>query len=316
MKNLIIHNPTNEYTKNYRSYNNFFDDLTEELKKKYNVKENRFFENSHFESMKVKLKKRTFEFLEILECEYIIEDDDTGEFYILSVSDQISSGILKEQKNPYLKKVLYSQYIPDQMVSHCKENVSKYYPWIYFPIRDNDYNKFYKKRLNSDGLISKMYFKGSESYRPIVNLISENILSDRKSGFLSPDKYFEDICNYKIALSIGGAANGDICYRDVECMAMGIPLIRFDFVATLNPGLIPNYHYISIPLPPDLPIHNDVLKDRLGELKHAKLIEKRFNEIINNDIFLNFISKNAKEYYEKYLSEENRVKHTLKLLEL
>jgi hypothetical protein len=34
MRNLLIHNPCNEITRRYRDYNLFWDDLTEELKKK------------------------------------------------------------------------------------------------------------------------------------------------------------------------------------------------------------------------------------------------------------------------------------------
>ena len=65
--------------------------------------------------------------------------------------------------------------------------------------------------------------------------------------------YFDLLTDYDMCLSIGGVANGDLCYRDVECMALGIPLLRFDFVTTLNPALIPNYHYISIPIQLDFP---------------------------------------------------------------
>jgi hypothetical protein len=180
-------------------------------------------------------------------------------------------------------------------------------------MKDRDYDSIYQKRKENKSLIPKMFFKGGEDYRPILKHISETILSE-KSGILPPDKYFENISNHKVALSIGGTANGDLCYRDIECMAIGVPLLRFDFVTTLNPALIPNYHYISIPLPLDLPKHNDVLKDRLGESKHAKLIENRFNEVINNEHLLNFVSQNARNYYEKYLSNDNRVKYTLELL--
>jgi hypothetical protein len=99
-------------------------------------------------------------------------------------------------------------------------------------------------------------------------------------------------------------------------MAIGVPLLRFDFVTTLNPALIPNYHYISVPLQMDLPKQNDVLKDRLGEYRHAKMLENKFKEVINDKDFLNFISKNARKYYENYLDKKSRIQHTLNLLNI
>jgi hypothetical protein len=314
MRNLLIHNPCNEHTRYYRDYNLFWDDLTDELKKTHTVFENRFFEDAHKSKFKIELIKRTKPYLEILECEYVIEDLDNGDFWILSSSDQIGSAFMDEQNNPYLKKVLFSQFIPDQIVSHTKNNFDKYFPWIYFPQNPVDYDLLYEKRKKNNFFIDKLYFKGSKSYRPIIDLINPNILSEQ--NIMSNNSYFEDLINYKMSLSVGGAANGDLCYRDIEYMSIGIPFIKFDFVSILNPGLIPNYHYISIPIPEDLPIFNGVKKDRLGIEKHAKMIEKKFMEVRENQDFLNFISNNARQYYEKYLSKNSRISHTLNILNL
>jgi glycosyltransferase involved in cell wall biosynthesis len=65
-----------------------------------------------------------------------------------------------------------------------------------------------------------------------------------------------------------------------------------------------------------MPRHNDVATDRLAEPHHVKLVEERFKEVVNDENFLNFISKNAREYYENNLSSKNRVKKTLEILEL
>jgi hypothetical protein len=314
MRNLIIHNPTNDKTKYYRDYNLFWDDLTNELKKEHIVEENRFFEDAHFDMMKIELKKKQKNYLKLLECEYVIEDKDTGEFWILSVAEQITSAILTEKDNPFLRKVLYSQYIPDQIVSHCDYNSNKFHPWIFFPQNVVNLENYYDKRKVKTDLIPKLFFKGNTEYRPIVNYIDTEILSDTTK--LVDKDYFDVLTDYEICLSVGGTANGDLCYRDIECMALGVPLLRFDYVTTLNPPLIPNYHYISIPLQLDLPKHNDVLKDRLGNEKHAKLIEERFKQSVDKKYFLNYISFNARKYYEKYLSRNNRITHTINLLGL
>jgi hypothetical protein len=313
-RNLLVHSPANEKTRYYRDYNLFWDDLTDELKKTHNVSENRFFENAHIGPMKVHLQKRTYEFLEMLECEYIIEDLDSGDFWILSASEQISNCIMLEQYNTHLKKVLYSQYVPEQIVAHARENSYKFFPWIFFPQNVVDLESYYEKRKNKTEFIDRLFFRGGVDYRPIVSHINQEILSSTEK--INHDEYFDYLINHEICLSIGGVANGDLCYRDIECMALGVPLLRFEFSAVLNPGLIPNYHYISIPIQLDFPVTNGVLRDRLGLPHHAKLIEERYLEVTKNKNLINFISKNAKDYYEKYLSRYSRIKYTLELLQL
>ena len=313
-RNLLIHNPTNEFTKNYRDYNLFWDELTNELKSIHNVTENRYYKTAHLDRMKIYLKKRSVDFLELHECEYVIEDIDSGEFWVLSVSDQMTSSILNEKENPFLKKVLYSQYIPDQIVHHAKEYSHKYIPWIYFKQEVIDISQYYEKRKKITNFIPKLFFKGLTTYRPIIDHINPEIITDFKK--IRNQNYFNSLIEYKVALSVGGAAVGDLCYRDIEYLSLGIPFIKFDFVTTLNPCLIPNYHYISIPLQMDFPQVNDVLKDRLGEKKHAKLIEDRFNSVVNDIDFLNYVSENARHYYENHLSSDVRVNKTLNLLNL
>jgi hypothetical protein len=120
--------------------------------------------------------------------------------------------------------------------------------------------------------------------------------------------YFYDMINHKIALSVDG--RGEFCYRDIECFAAGVPIIRFEYESVFYNNLIPNYHYISIPRP------NDMVMYRVGEEHHAKMLEQRYYEVINDTEFLNFISKNARKYYENNCTMDVSVKNTFNLLSL
>lgn len=311
MRKIIVHNPCNEHTRYYRYYNLFWDDLTEELKKKYYVTENRYYEFANQQRFKVNLKNQTCgddEFL-LLECEYVIEFEDTGEFYIMSVSDSLTHAILNEKSNPLLKKVLISQFNRQEIMSHVGDTfIEKYSPWIYFPSSTNNLENYYEKRKTIDNFIDKMYFRGTSiSDRPIITHIDKNYITDYHP-IGDQSEYFDDLINYKIGLSVAG--RGELCYRDIEYMALGIPFLRFEYISELNPNLIPNFHYISIDRPDNL------LIDRLGDFSHAKLIEKKFLEIKDDVDFLNFISKNAKNYFDMYLKTDNNVKYTLNLLKI
>jgi hypothetical protein len=312
--NLRIHNPCNEQTRYFRNYNLFWDELTDRLKQKYNVVENRYFENAHKERFNVNFNSLTnSQGLLLMECEYVIENTDNGEFYILSVADDLSSGVLTEQSNPKLKKVLISQFIEDKIKHHVGNNYEKYSPWIYFPMNLTDLESYYQKRKEKTEFIDKLCFWGATSERPILKHFDNSI-------FVGPnyigdsDSYFDNLINYSIALSIAGV--GELCYRDIECMALGVPLLRFEYQTILSEPLIPNYHYISLPYDDEMPRHNNTPTDRLGEYPQAKKIEERFKEVILDKDFLSFISKNARKYYEDNLSPMSRIDKTLEILNL
>lgn len=308
MDRIIVHNPCNEHTRYYRNYNLFWDDLTDKLKTKYFVTENRYFEKANSERYPIELKKQTCgkdNFL-LLECEYVIEFENSGDFYVLSVSDDLTHAILNEKHNPYLKKVLISQYNFSSIQHHTGIYVEKYFPWIYFPSITIDLDQFYNERKKMHNLIDKMYFRGSSlGDRPILNHINKDYL-EGVGTIGDQNTYFNDLIQYKIGLSVGG--RGELCYRDIEYMALEIPFIRFEYKTKLNPNLIPNFHYISVERPDDL------ILDRCGDQSHAEMIEKRFLEIKDNLDFLSFVSKNAKTYYDTYLKRHNNVNHTLNLL--
>jgi vacuolar-type H+-ATPase catalytic subunit A/Vma1 len=46
------------------------------------------------------------------------------------------------------------------------------------------------------------------------------------------------------------------------------------------------------------------------------MIEDRFREVVDDTGFLSYISKNAREYYERNLSPKSRVNKTLDILGL
>jgi len=312
--NLRIHNPCNEQTRYFRNYNLFWDELTNVLKQKHNVIENRYFENAHRERFNVHFDSlMNQDGLLLMECEYVIENIDNGEFYILSVADDLSSGILTEQSNPKLKKVLISQFIEEKVKHHVKENYKKYSPWIYFPTNLTDLESYYQKRISKTNFIEKLYFRGNTSDRPILKYFDTEILNG-PNYIGESDKYFDELINYSIGLSIAGV--GEICYRDVEYMSLGIPFIRFQYQSSFHSPLIPNYHYISIPYDVEIPKHNDTPTDRLGGYNQVKKIEERFKEVILDKDFLMFVSKNSRKYYEDNLSSTSRINKTLEILNL
>lgn len=307
MRKIIVHNPCNSHTRYYRNYNLFWDKFTDYLKEYFVVEENRYFEDAHSSRFKVELQKgQSSEFL-LLECEYVIENLDNGEFVIMSVADDLTHAILNEKDNPFLKKVLISQFEPTKISQHIGKHMYKYSPWTYFQAGLDDIEEYYTKRCLIKDLENKIYFKGTSlEDRSILNHIDKSIITDFTP--IPQSSYFNDLISHKLALSVDG--RGEFCYRDVECFGVGIPILRFEYLSIFNQPLIPNYHYISIPRPSGMVLY------RSGNQDHAELIKNRYFEVIDDMEFLNFISANARKYYNENFELNSKLSNTFNTLNL
>jgi len=314
MNKIIVHQPKNFESRYYRYYNIFFDKFIDYLRTKFDVIDARYYKYANMKHYPALLLSQDTFYndtnIQMLECEMIIENYETKEIKVLSVSDDLTSSILSLQDSPYLSKVLVSQFDRNRIFHHVynDENKIKYNPWVYFPQNLHDFDTYYNKRKELNEFIDKFYFRGTSiECRKIITYFDSTLFEGGLpiGGF---ETYANDLIQYKLGFSIAG--RGEFCYRDVEYMAMGVPFIRFKFNSEMDPKLIPNYHYISVDRPEDLD------HDRNSTEAHAKLIEKRFLEVKDDIDFLKFISKNARAYYENFITFDNCTKHTYKLLDL
>jgi len=311
---LRIYNIHSKKTIGYRYYSLFWESFIEELCKKYEV-ERVGFEVSEPYKFNIKTSVQD-EPMYLYESDCLVENLETDEFHIMSVNDILHHNLLMEKSNPKLKSVFFSQFIRKHFISNVGEEfMYKYHPWIYFPFNTTNLEQFYYKRKTCKNFLkNKMFFKGITEDRPIIHFFNKQLLEFEKN-LCSSENYFENLIEHKIALSIGG--RGEKCYRDIECMAVGVPILRFEYLSEFNPELIPNYHYISVPMPRNYPKNSmNIECDRLGYKEHAEILEKRFLEVVDDTEFLEFIAGNARNYYNDYLSHGNNVKYTIKLLGL
>ena len=308
-KGITVHASQNEETKNFRYYNQFWVKFIDYLKTKFDVTEdtyfvdaNRFFYNVNLFSQEAATP--------ILECEMIIENNETHEFVVMSVSDVLTASILNHNTNPKCKKIIFSQFDEPKLKRHLhgEKSFEKYSPWIYFPTNIFDIDKLYEQRKNIKEFVDKFCFWGTSlEERSILSHFDKNYI-DWGPPIGEFDNYAKKLITYKAALSISGRA--EFCYRDVENFGLGTSILRFEYINKMFNPLIPNYHYISVDRPDELSI------DRLGTSEHAQLLVNRFIEVKDNIDFLNYISNNARKYYEENLTMENSIKLTYNILKL
>jgi hypothetical protein len=253
----------------------------------------------------------------ITDAQLRIYDPNNDILKAIEFSDRSSALInaFKSRNNPN-DLLVYSQHA-DLEVSNFNFRLKSS---IYVPSEPYfDLDSFYTKRLSHTNFIDKFFFRGNINgcdRRAVHLLQNEEMFYGGESNNIQ--SYFNEAIQYKVGLSIPGV--GELCYRDIEYMAVGIPMVRFEYITQLNPPLIPHYHYISIDridTEEDKRFNGGVVhRERVAEQRHVDAYLNKFKEIKDNKEFLDFISKNAREYYEKYLHPSTRLSHVINILEL
>jgi hypothetical protein len=176
-----------------------------------------------------------------------------------------------------------------------------------------DYNYYYtvRKFRGYDNLIDKMFCLFTTN-RHDPHPMREMGLVSPSPGLLSIEDYLSLAIKHKMGLSVHGVA--EVCHRDFEYLGIGLPMIRLEYMNdTLQPPLIPNYHYISVDRS-QFPYDGNA--DRVGGPEYVEAYKNRFYEVKDDIEFLEFISTNAKDYFDKYCSPLNRTRHMLNLLNI
>jgi len=128
---------------------------------------------------------------------------------------------------------------------------------------------------------------------------------------LSYEDYLKELSQYRCALSLPGGT--EICNRDIECFAVGTPVIRPFINTDYDDPLIPNYHYIScfsdIKYWNGNPEHSDF--ESFGD----HLLET-WNRVRYNEEYLRFISENARRWYEKHCTLDKNLRYLLRHIKL
>lgn len=292
-----------------KDHTRFFEEFSEVLKKVHNT------EVFAYEDPVMYIEREGIT-VKFLECEMFIDVNDGESYRFISFCDtDPGASLLFQKRNNPSDVLLHAQHNSPcsrfwNIANTCNFKLSGFvYPSFqrYLPEKLEEY---YQIRQQKTAFIDKFFFRGNIG--PMGrNSPVELQKSEWFAGCYGVDtnKYFEELVNYKIGLSIPGI--GEMCHRDVEYLALGIPYLKCVYDTNLNPPLRPDYHYIAVPR-----IGTRMEEERSGGPEFAQAYLKRFLEVKDDFLFLRNISKNAREYYEKYLHPNVRINHTLSLVGL
>jgi hypothetical protein len=143
----------------------------------------------------------------------------------------------------------------------------------------------------------RLYFRGNTHLgrQEVLNQLKDLLNRDQQS--VNPQTYLREMAQHKVALSLRGMAKTN--HREFEAFAVGTPVIMERNPNVFYKNLIPNVHYVSVE--PD-------------ERGLAECIRERLMQV--DDAFLDFVAKNAMDYYDEYIRFDKSVLWMQKLLEL
>ena len=231
------------------------------------------------------------------------QNNETKQFFAIDHSDQFN--YFKEEivSHPLCIGILKCQY----RKGNYKQWEEKIVPFTYGVKEREAYFACREEVKCIVGTNRRMYFKGSMLRRRNIlkgvhkmKLLNDDYRIKDDSGNVtlkvSQKEYLTSMAQSKIALSVPGV--GNCCHREIEAFGLGVPVLMPTLKNQYYNPLIPDKHYIAA----DSPLLEDREITRYSTVEDDILcgeIRKRYEEAINDDKFLNYIVKNAMEWFEE-----------------
>lgn len=264
------------------------------------------------------------------DVDFIFENQSNGEFFVISFAKNITSHAIHYLTSDKCLGILSAHFSRRFIYDHLKRSrlvnkIDKVHPWIFGFFQEFDVDKYRSIRDTAEKLNDKLYFKGGgwkgtneRTYRKVIKILNSK-------GYLNPnairiDHYLEELSKQEIAVShymdpdFFNSANehpGELCYRDIEMMSIGVPYIRIEYKSELHKAFIPNYHYIVIPRE----IAYITFKEK-GIEGVAQLFIDKYTEVKDDKDFLRYISKNQRKWYDENMSWPKSAELVYKLLNI
>jgi hypothetical protein len=236
----------------------------------------------------------------------IIENDVTKKYILISFWDR-------------LEDVVYHRDGTDWDYENCVQLLtstgvhSKFWKFTYTPFTfipttvyiENKIEDLYNANIPKV-IHDKLKFNGKlyDFRRYMASDNRFNVTED----YYTPDEYFEDLTTHRIALGLPGAA--ETCNRDVEILGLGNVLLRKKITAKYHNELIPDYHYAAVEYEDIQNEPSDIYWKTLAD----RYLEK-FEQIKNDDEYLNFLAKNGRDWYAENAKIDSAIKLAAKIID-
>lgn len=257
----------------------------------------------------------------ISDVDFVIENTELKRFKIFSFCEYFHHFLTHWLGSDHVDSIHLGHFSYHWLYNWAKmdnnmKSIHKIKPFIFLSFGPFDPVPLRNKRERD-----KLFYLGSgiNGYRKTVEIVHDK-------GYLQPlvtvkrEDYLKLLSKQKIALShyLDLDKNvdfsdhaGEFCYRDIEMMALGIPFIRMEFRDTTYDPMLPNIHYIPI-----LREKCFVAYERNGNEGIADLYIEKYLQVKDDTEYLDYISKNQIEWYDRNNKSPESEIQTYKLLNL
>lgn len=168
----------------------------------------------------------------------------------------------------------------------------------------------------SNGKIEKAIFIGElyEGRKEIAEVLSTHplfeIIDSKRDDKYTFREYIDKIREYKMVLSLNGF--GEICFRDYEAMAVGVPVIRSKLFNSYYEPLTPYVHYVSAT---EAPV-NGFLEYNSSYSSIAGQFISTIERTIKDDHYLAILAINGRRYFLANVWSQSMIHNFFKLVNL
>ena len=218
----------------------------------------------------------------------------------------------------YLEYFYFKNLEKSNQDINCPKNISNIYYSFFYPTH-NQSDEIYIKELyearNIKYSIPELYFHGClwDFRQSMIDNITDTSISvsDKSSKNLDYHNYLNYISHYRCCLSLPGGT--EVCNRDIECFSVGVPVIRPTLSVQYPDPLIPNYHYISCY---DSCKYWDGHPSYLSYNDFQESLQDCWHRVKDNTEYLEFVAKNAREWYLKNCTLTQNIKYVMSKIDL
>lgn len=248
----------------------------------------------------------------LTDVDCVVENMENGEFFVLTFTKYFTSQVVHYLKSDKCIGVLCAHFSQRYMSEHLKRNkllhkLDLVQPWFFGFFQEFDVDTYREIRDNTETFNDKLYFKGGgwkdpeNGYRKVIKHLHDKGYLDANNVPIGD--YLNELSTQGIAVSHymdldrfikANEYPGELCYRDIEMMSIGVPFIRVEFKSEIHNAFTPNYHYIVIPR------EDAYLKFKEeGHQGVAQMFIDKYDEVKDDKDFLKFISKNQRKWYDE-----------------